>query len=312
MNQTQKRLQIIKIAISITDMETVQLQVLKLGLLKKDEKIQEILDEIEEQNYVKTQELIKLYIENPSSQIISRNSHYNAKKEKTREKKDTPKIEEEKKEKKDTFFEDVKEEKSQKDDFFDTKEEIVILDKPLRKEYKPNYYEPTSYIEQKFLYIQQQYPLKGKKISKKLPNSVNEFLLKIKNEGYSEDEVKEVFNKIEVLKKRNKTIEAGLLILLCASTQSNFAQLILARELFKGDILVKNIDESFSILYSLHIDNYSEAKCDIAQFYEYGLGNTPKNLKKAQELYKEAFDLGVKRAQKHYLKLKNKKGFSLF
>jgi len=43
MNQTQKRLNIIKLAISIGDNETIQLQMLKLAPLKTDRKIQEIL-----------------------------------------------------------------------------------------------------------------------------------------------------------------------------------------------------------------------------------------------------------------------------
>jgi len=42
MNQTQKRLNIIKLAISIGDNETIQLQMLKLAPLKTDRKIQEI------------------------------------------------------------------------------------------------------------------------------------------------------------------------------------------------------------------------------------------------------------------------------
>ncbi len=63
MNQTKKRLSIINFAISITDIETIQLQVLKLGMLKTDEKIQEIITAIQTENYAQAQRLIAVYIE---------------------------------------------------------------------------------------------------------------------------------------------------------------------------------------------------------------------------------------------------------
>jgi len=74
MNQTKKRLSIIKLAISITDIETIQLQVLKLGLLKTDEKIQNIISMLQAENYAQAQGLITTYIETPTENVLQRSS----------------------------------------------------------------------------------------------------------------------------------------------------------------------------------------------------------------------------------------------
>ncbi len=74
MNQTKKRLSIINHAISITDVETIQLQVLKLALLKSDVKIQEIVTAIQAENYAQAQGLINQYIETPTENILQRTS----------------------------------------------------------------------------------------------------------------------------------------------------------------------------------------------------------------------------------------------
>ena len=49
----------------MTDIETIQLQILKLGLLKSDDKIQEIIETLYETNYAQAQALIIEYIETP-------------------------------------------------------------------------------------------------------------------------------------------------------------------------------------------------------------------------------------------------------
>lgn len=74
MNQTKKRLSIINFAISITDIETIQLQVLKLGLLKTDEKIQNIITMIQAENYAQAQGLITAYMEAPTENVLQRSS----------------------------------------------------------------------------------------------------------------------------------------------------------------------------------------------------------------------------------------------
>jgi hypothetical protein len=74
MNQTKKRLQIIKLAISIGDTETIQLQMLKLSPLKSDVKVQEIIEGLQAENYAQTQSLITEYINTPTEEIIQRTS----------------------------------------------------------------------------------------------------------------------------------------------------------------------------------------------------------------------------------------------
>ncbi len=72
MNQTQKRLQIINLAISIGDSETVRLQTLKLTPLMTDPRIEKIVKGLQSENYAQTQPLIIDYIENPPEEIIRR------------------------------------------------------------------------------------------------------------------------------------------------------------------------------------------------------------------------------------------------
>jgi hypothetical protein len=74
MNQTQKRLQIIKLAISITDIETIQLQVAKLRLLEGDKKIEEIITKLDAKNYAQAQSLITDYIDTPIQTIHQRST----------------------------------------------------------------------------------------------------------------------------------------------------------------------------------------------------------------------------------------------
>ena len=109
-------------------------------------------------------------------------------------------------------------------------------------------------------------------------------------------------------------IEAAQLLLLTSSTESKYAQFRLARSLYKGQLFQKNLDESFTLMQRLAMnDLYPEAICDLGQFYENGIG-TPKDKKKAEELYKEAMDLGIYRAIEHYTRLQkeHKKLFSIF
>ena len=72
MNQTKKRLSIIELAISITDIETIQLQTLQLDPLRFDTKIDEILTLLEDENYGLAQNLIKDYIDMPQETVIQR------------------------------------------------------------------------------------------------------------------------------------------------------------------------------------------------------------------------------------------------
>ena len=437
MNQTKKRLQIINIAISITDIETIQLQILKLASLRSDPKLQEIITGLQVQNYAQTQALITKYIETPMEEIVQRTPQddqeiidqfdlFVTAPEETKEEEtelfnfdslieipkeaNTKESTEENPEKgeeelktshtsqsdsfdnllnltaddvmpnnieldishtpHDNFF-DIPVEDSHaakeghidtdfipKDDFFDTgKEETTVsshdsdneehglfdnlpekevsdetgeeeklttlyeevneetayeepepdavneesgpvatMDKSLEE--KAAGYKPIPYIDQKLKNMLIQYPLLHD--SQESYESVNNWLLKISNEGYAEEEVEEVISHIQKLKKNNEIAEAAQLLLICGATESKFAQFILARELFKGELLEKNLPEAFTLINRLALDDsYPEAICDLAQFYENGVG-IDKDRKKAELLFHEAMELGVKRAAAHY------------
>ena len=487
MNQTQKRLSIINLAISITDIETIQLQILKLGLLKSDTKIQEIIVVLQAENYAKAQRLIKVYIDTPIEEILQRSSQQKPldieelttvnKKEtiisaedqkiidefqlfttnddnrptQTKKKEidindyltdasDTPNIKIDtqaadfdallnleatdvmpnnieldiSQDPNESFFNiNIKEEKLTpntenvpRDTFFDTNEseetpveetfleealveeppskdpfETLLTIKPNRKESLitkrkaslikdalrtqaatekdlqgkalqettlrkkvskktplikkeitqkpaditphrplekellqetkvktvPENYPAISYIRQKFISMRKQYePIQ--KGPDRFP-TVETFLTTISQDGYKEKEIEETLVYVEKLIKEEKFAEAGQLQLVCASTESNFAQLMLARELYRGILLRKNVSEAFYILTHMADDNYPEALCDLGQFHENGIG-TGRNKKAAEELYKKAMDMGIKRAEKHYTRLKKQnKGF---
>lgn len=411
MNQTKKRLSIINHAISITDVETIQLQVLKLAPLKTDLKIQEIVTAIQAENYAKAQGLINTYIETTTENIIQRTSQ----KEKssineedqaiidefdlfvTPSSNDTPKeidindflfdelptLDKARSEtkhvdqrdyeallnididnvlpdnieldvahtSKDTFFESSKAITEQtagaytipRDTFFDTeetvREEMITEEKPeeetlteevdmiitndipskedLLKELKPvaklqesleqSNYKAIPYIAQKLISMKKQYPPIEETYEKF--DSVENLMRKISQEGYTEEEIEETLTYIKKLTEEEKVNEAAHLLLVCAATESKFAQFMLARELYRGILLTKDISEAFEQMHSLALEDYPEALCDIAQFYEHGIG-VSKDQKKAEQLYKEANDFGIKRAQKHYTRLKKQnRGF---
>ncbi|MDD3774991.1 MAG: hypothetical protein PHV08_03405, partial [Sulfurovaceae bacterium] len=63
MNQIKKRLEIIKLAIFMTDAETIKLQLLKLEPFEDDEPIKEIISLLRQKQYGQAQALIDLYNE---------------------------------------------------------------------------------------------------------------------------------------------------------------------------------------------------------------------------------------------------------
>jgi hypothetical protein len=402
MNQTKKRLSIINHAISITDVETIQLQVLKLAPLKTDVKIQEIVTAIQAENYAKAQGLINAYIEAPTENIIQRTSQddkplINEEDQAIIDEFDlfiTPSSDQKLQEidindflydelptpvetkhvdqreyeallnididnvlpdnieldvahtSKDTFFEASNETTKQKidtntiprDTFFDTDEttkdetiteetpieeyeEIITKNTPskddLFKELKPvakmqedanrSHYKAIPYIAQKLISMKKLYPPIEQTYEKF--DSVENLLRKISQEEYTEEEIEETLTYIKKLTEKAKVNEAVQLLLVCAATESKFAQFMLARELYKGVLLIQNISEAFEQMHSLALEDYPEALCDIGQFYEHGIG-VSKDKKKAEQFYKEAYDFGIKRAEKHYTRLKKQnRGF---
>ena len=159
-------------------------------------------------------------------------------------------------------------------------------------------YKNIPYIDQKLKNMLTQYP--PLHTTQEHYDSVNNWLLKISNEGYSEKEVEEVISYIAQLKEGNNIAEAAQLLLICGATASKYAQFMLARELFRGEVLEKNLPEAFTLINRLAMDDdYPEAICDLAQFYENGIG-IDKDRQRAETLYREAMELGVKRAKTHY------------
>jgi hypothetical protein len=438
MNQTKKRLSIINLAISITDIETIQLQILQLGPLRTDEKIQEIITALKAENYVQAQGLITDYIETPTKVILQRTFQKEQEKRKIQdnntidefnlftEPEDSSEIKnmdfydmvalsndvEEKKPKEveknidfdsllnidtddilpnniklktnhpssNTFWEkpDIQTNDIPRDTFFDTEEQITkpieeklteelftnniaenteeiieeeliqneVMEKTLEesieeplevlysakenqeeeenietfgeetkkelKELKPQKqndetktentkYKAIPYIDQKFKNMHVQYPPAQETLE--IFPSVTAWLEKISHEGYCEEDIEEMMKKIDSLGVAHKE-EAAQLVLITAATESKYAQFKLARALYKGEILQKNLPESFTLINRLAThDDYPEAICDLAQFYEYGIG-IDKDKKKAELLYNEAMDLGIKRAVEHYNRIK--------
>ncbi|MBA1420915.1 MAG: sel1 repeat family protein [Epsilonproteobacteria bacterium] len=416
MNQTQKRLNIIKLAISITDLETIQLQILKLTPMKSDSKIQEILTLLQSESYGQAQALITDYIETAPEEIHQRSAKTPATHEISEEDQAiidefqlfvTPKDKEtaeileidindyaskepkitknqgsvdydallnldandvlsdnididishsDKKEKvedvffnppaeesvdflfddhvpKDTFFDvDQKEESTPKSGQKDHLDELLSVEKtqvlqgttkihkiqrkteetileekdifntPIVEEQESTLsYKAMPHISQKLISMKKQYPPIQKTYERF--DTVEALLTKIAQDGYTETEMEEMIEYVGKLIENAKYTEASQLLLVCGATESKFAQFMLARELFKGSVLTKNIQESFTLMNTLATDDYPEALCDLGQFYENGIG-TSQDLMKAEGLYKESLNLGIKRAKKHYSRLK--------
>ena len=411
MNQTQKRLSIIKLAISIGDSETIQLQILKLSPLKTDERVQEIIKGLQAGNYAQTQALITEYIETPTEEILQRTSQnekpvledeeaiieeFDLFRVKTDDEEEIQEItdlknintlpvaEERRREinfdslldlksddiltenidisqtslPKDDFFDiDKNAEKLynytevvEKDDFFHSEEpekktgEEIVGGKtedfntdtsesneaykknpeesnnkqnvPLhtftkKRISEPSVYEAIPHIDQKLKNMQTQYP--SLETAEESSPSVDAWLTKIANEGYTEKDVEAIMEEVQKLTEEGKKAEAAQLLLISAAAQSKFAQFMLARSLFRGDLLEKNLDEAFTLINRLAMDDdYAEAICDLGQLYEHGIGIN-KDKKRAEELYKEAMELGIKRACAHYERVhKQNKGLFSF
>jgi len=187
-------------------------------------------------------------------------------------------------------------------------QEPMVTQEPVTT--KDTFYPAIVDIDTIFQDIQIKYPSVHQ--TEEYSDILNVWLEKISNEGYSEADVDDVLKHIEQLAVTNKA-EAAQLLLATATTESKYAKFILARALYRGTLLKRDLDESFKIMSYLAFDKkYPEALCDLAQFYENGI-SIEKDKMQAELLYKEAMDLGVQRAQKHYERIqKESKGFFSF
>jgi hypothetical protein len=167
-------------------------------------------------------------------------------------------------------------------------------------------YPPISYIDQKFRNMRHQFP-QVEQAENGIIEEVKDLLKQVASIGYTENDIKDAIAFFQEKKAEGNIAEAAQMLLLAAASESKYAQLLLARELFKGEVLKADYPESFTQINRLAEHDYPEAICDLAQLYEYGYG-IKKDKKTAQLLYEEAAEMGVVRAQKHVERLSNKRG----
>ncbi len=168
------------------------------------------------------------------------------------------------------------------------------------------HYPPISYIDQKFRNMRHQFP-QTEESEGGIVDEVKVLLKQVATAGYTENDIHDAIVFFQEKKSEGKMAEAAQMLLLAAASESKYAQLLLARELFKGEVLKVDYPEAFTQINRLAEHDYPEAICDLAQLYEYGYG-IKKDKKTAQLLYEEAAEMGVKRAEKHAERLSGKRG----
>jgi len=166
-------------------------------------------------------------------------------------------------------------------------------------------YSPVPYIEEKFRQAFILYP--PLKESEVWVEEVIKFLKYVAKNSFTERDVKSFLDEYDYYLEKKDIARASQVLLLASATESEYAQFILARELFAGKVLNRDLKKSFTVMKYLANKFYPEAVCDLGQFYEYGIG-VPKDKKVAIRLYEKAFELGVSRATKHINRLKESSG----
>ncbi len=204
-------------------------------------------------------------------------------------------------EREDEFFVEDEEDESENSDTFEAVAEKTS-ETTATKENEPYEYPPISYVDQKLRNMLNQY--RQIEETSECFKSEERLLYMISLRGYTEADIEKVVDDIKILKDEGKLGEAAHLLLTIATTESLYAQFTLARELYKGEILYRDLPEAFTQINYLASEKYPEAVCDLAQFYEHGIG-IKKDKKKALELYKQAHDLGVSRAESHLQRLES-------
>jgi len=169
------------------------------------------------------------------------------------------------------------------------------------QEKKNEIYPPIPHIENKFRRAFIEYP--PKKESEIWVEDVAKFLKYISTNSYTDNDIYKFLDEYKHYLDNNDIARASQFLLLAGSTDAKYPQFLLARELFKGTILKRNIKKSYQIMSHLANEGYPDAICDLGQFYEYGIG-MPENKKTALKLYEKAFELGLQRATKHINRIK--------
>jgi len=166
-------------------------------------------------------------------------------------------------------------------------------------------YPAISYIDQKFRNMRHQFP-QLEESEYGVSDRITSFMRQIASQGYSEQDIVDAIGYFQECKETGNSAEAAQMLLVTAASESKYAQLMLARELFKGEVLEINYPEAFTHINRLSEQDYPEAICDLAQLYEYGYG-IKKDKKTALLLYEEAAEMGVARAHMHFTRLSAKK-----
>jgi len=180
------------------------------------------------------------------------------------------------------------------------KEEQEELNKPNRPE-KNDIYPPIPHIENKYRQAFILYP--PIKESEVWVEEVAKFLRYIASNSYTDLDLNKFFDEYKHYLDNGDIARASQFILLAGCTDSRYSQFLVARELFKGKLLKRNIKKSYDLMSKLANSGYADAICDLGQFYEYGIG-IPENKKTALKLYEKAFELGLQRATKHINRIK--------
>jgi len=168
-------------------------------------------------------------------------------------------------------------------------------------------YPPIPHIEEKFRQAFTLYP--PVKESDIWVEEVAKFLKYITHNSYTDLEVNKFMDEYQYHIENGNIMKASQFLLLASCTDAKYPQFMLARELFKGKILKRNIKKSYELMSALANSGYPDAICDLGQFYEYGIG-MPENKKTALKLYEKAFELGLQRATKHINRIKeSQRGF---
>jgi hypothetical protein len=170
-----------------------------------------------------------------------------------------------------------------------------------KDEKKDEIYPPIPHIENKFRQAFVEYP--PKKESEIWVEEVAKFLKYISTNSYTDSDIYKFLDEYKHYLDNNDIARASQFLLLAGSTDAKYPQFLLARELFKGTILKRNIKKSHQLMSYLANGGYPDAICDLGQFYEYGIG-MPENKKTALKLYEKAFELGLQRATKHINRVK--------
>ena len=164
-------------------------------------------------------------------------------------------------------------------------------------------YEAFAYMGQKFRNMLHQFP-------QKIPYEegvyieAQRFIDRVSTEDYTESQVEAMIARYQELKAEGHLAEAAQVLIAAATTESTFAQFMLARELFKGEVLKADHAEAFTQINRMAEEDYPEAICDLGQLYEHGIG-IDKNKRHALLLYEEAAAMGIERARQHYERLRS-------